>query len=278
MADDKRESDDFVQSLSRGLAIIRSFDAENPRLSLSDVARRTDMSPAAARRFLRTLETLGYVRAQERSFELTPRVLDLGFSYLSALSLPEIMQPHLERLSREVDESVSAAVLSNGDIVYVARVVTRRIMTVGITIGTRFPAFATSMGRVLLSGLSARECESVLRAHPRPQLTPATVTDVTKLLTEIADVRDTGFALVDGELERGLRSVAVPVHDAHGATVAAINVSMGANNHGIDDIRQRLVPALRATAAAIEVDLSATTPRASRVTLASRTSPTKELA
>lgn len=277
MADDKRESDDFVQSLSRGLAIIRSFDAENPRLSLSDVARRTDMSPAAARRFLRTLETLGYVRAQERTFELTPRVLELGFSYLSSLSLPEIMQPHLERLSREVDESVSAAVLSDGDIVYVARVVTRRIMTVGITIGTRFPAFATSMGRVLLSGLDAQECESVLLAHPRPQLTPATVTDVTKLLAEIATVREAGFALVDGELERGLRSVAVAVHDARGATVAAINVSMGANDHDLDDIRRRLVPALRATASAIEADVATTTPGASVVTLASRTSPTKEL-
>ena len=278
MADDKRESDDFVQSLSRGLAIIRSFDAENPRLSLSDVARRTDMSPAAARRFLRTLETLGYVRAQERTFELTPRVLELGFSYLSSLSLPEVMQPHLERLSREVDESVSAAVLSDGDIVYVARVVTRRIMTVGITIGTRFPAFATSMGRVLLSGLDAQECESLLRAHPRPQLTPATVTDVTQLMAKISTVRDTGFALVDGELERGLRSVAVAVHDARGATVAAINVSMGANDHDLDDIRLRLVPALRATATAIEADVAATTPEASVVTLASRTSPTKELA
>jgi len=118
----------------------------------------------------------------------------------------------------------------------------------------------------------------VLRAHPRPQLTPTTVTDVTKLVAEIATVREAGFALVDGELERGLRSVAVAVHDAHGATVAAINVSMGANDHDLDDIRQRLVPSLRATASAIEADVAATTPGASVGTLASRTRSTKELA
>ncbi len=258
MTDEKRESDDFVQSLSRGLSIIRAFDAENPRLTLSDVARRTDMSPAAARRFLRTLEALGYVRARDREFELTARVLELGFSYLSALTLPEVMQPHLERLSREVGESVSGAVLSDGDIVYVARVVTKRIMTVGITIGTRFPAFATSMGRVLLASLSADDLENVLAAHPRPAFTTETTTDEAALRERIAEARETGWSIVDGELERGLRSVAVPIHDARGATVAAINVSMNASDHTLDEIRERVVPALRAAANAIDLDVDAT--------------------
>src|SRR5690606_36124028 len=144
-------SDDFVQSLARGLAVIRAFDADHAELTLSEVARRAELPRAAARRFLRTLAVLGYVRSDGKVFRLTPRVLELGFSYLSALSLPEIAQPHLERLSHELDESVSAAVLDGDDIVYVARVATRRIMSVGITIGTRFPARKTSMGRVLLA-------------------------------------------------------------------------------------------------------------------------------
>ena len=169
MTDDAARSNDTIQSLVRGLAVIRAFDAEHAELTLSEVARRTDITRAAAGRFLRTLEELGYVRGSAgsgvgRTFALTPRVLELGFSYLSALSIPEIVQPHLERLSREVDESVSAAVLDGGDIVYIARVPTRRIMSVRITIGTRFPAFATSMGRVLLAGLPDAARDELLAA------------------------------------------------------------------------------------------------------------------
>lgn len=181
MIDEDRGAD-FVQSFARGLAVIRAFDADHAELTLSDVARRAEIPPAAARRFLRTLEVLGYVRSDGRAFALTPRVLELGFSYLSALSLPEVMQPHLERLSREVGESVSAAVLSGTDIVYVARVPTRRIMTVGITIGTRFPAYATSMGRVLLAQLSEAELLDALRTADPHQLTERTVTDIAMLL------------------------------------------------------------------------------------------------
>ncbi|MCB1274897.1 MAG: helix-turn-helix domain-containing protein, partial [Leucobacter sp.] len=207
-AAEPREGDDFVQSLARGLAVIRAFDAEHPELTLSEVARRAAIPAAAARRFLRTLEALGYVRSAGRAFSLTPLVLELGFSYLSALSLPELMQPHLERLSREVGESVSAAVLAGTDIVYVARVPTRRIMTVGITIGTRFPAYATSMGRVLLAALPAPElAEAIAAAEPRA-LTARTLVDAAGIADEIARVREQGWSLVDGELEPGLRSLA----------------------------------------------------------------------
>src|SRR5690606_42087334 len=174
---------------ARGLAVIRAFDADHAELTLSEVARRAELPRAAARRFLRTLAVLGYVRSDGKVFRLTPRVLELGFSYLSALSLPEIAQPHLERLSHELDESVSAAVLDGDDIGYVARVATRRIMSVGITIGTRFPARKTSMGRVLLAAADAGYAP---------------------------EVRAAGWAIVDQELEPGLRAVAAPVRDRTG--------------------------------------------------------------
>ncbi|HWI31912.1 MAG TPA: IclR family transcriptional regulator C-terminal domain-containing protein [Microbacterium sp.] len=246
---------EFVQSLARGLAVIRAFDAEHPELSLSDVARRTGLTRAAARRFLLTLETLGYVRSDARAFALTPRVLELGFSYLSALSLPEIVQPHLEALSREVDESVSAAVLDGPDIVYVARVPTRRIMSVRITIGTRFPAYATSMGRVLLAGLVDAERDAALAASALAPLTERTVTDPAALRDALARVRTQGWSLVDGELEPGLRSIAAPVHARDGSVVAAINVSTSATRDTVEHLLEAYLPPLLRTANAIDAEL-----------------------
>jgi len=255
-------SGDFVQSLARGLAVIRAFDAEHADLSLSDVARRAGITRAAAGRFLRTLEHLGYVRASTGSatgvgarYALTPRVLELGFSYLSAVSIPEIVQPHLERLSHEVDESVSAAVLDGGDIVYVARVPTRRIMSVRITIGTRFPAYATSMGRVLLAGQTDAAVEGVLTASAPQALTERTLTDTAALRAELARVREQGWALVDGELEPGLRSVAVPVHDRKGEVVAAVNVSTSATRDSVEHVLDAYLPRLQAAATAIDAEL-----------------------
>ena len=147
----RETSDEFVQSFARGLDVIRAFDGDHPRMSLSEVAERTGLTRAAARRFLLTLVSLGYVSEDGRSFQLTPRVLELGYRYLSGLSFPELAQPHLESLSRALGESTSASVLDDTDIVYVARVPVRRIMTINVSIGTRIPAFATSMGRVLLA-------------------------------------------------------------------------------------------------------------------------------
>ncbi|WP_448808106.1 IclR family transcriptional regulator domain-containing protein [Agromyces bauzanensis] len=253
---DVAASGEFVQSLARGLAVIRAFDAGSPELTLSDVARRTGLTRAAARRFLLTLETLGYVRSDDRTFALTPRVLELGFSYLSALSLPEIAQPHLERLSREVDESVSAAVLDGAEIVYVARVPTRRIMSVRITIGTRFAAAATSMGRVLLAGLPEPELDRVLDAIPLEAYTDRTVVDPAALRGELEVVRRQGWALVDGELEPGLRSVAAPLHARDGRVVAAINVSTSATRDTVEQVRDVHLPALLRTAAAIDAELA----------------------
>ena len=252
---DAGASGTFVQSFARGLSVIRSFDAENPELSLSDVARRSGLTRAAARRFLLTLETLGYVRSDGRTFALTPRVLELGFSYLSALSLPEIAQPHLERLSRDVGESVSAGVLDGTDIVYVARVPTRRIMSVRITIGTRFPAYATSMGRALLAGMPDAAVATVLDASELRAFTDHTLADRASIRDEIERVRGQGWAFVDGELEPGLRSIAVPLHGRDGSVVAAINVSSSTTRDTAERQIERYVPALLSTGAAIEAEL-----------------------
>ncbi|MFE1646673.1 IclR family transcriptional regulator C-terminal domain-containing protein [Microbacterium sp. P01] len=249
------DAGEFVQSFARGLAVIRCFDAQHPELTLSEVARRADMTRAAARRFLLTLEHLGYVRSDGRSFRLTPRVLELGFSYLSALSLPEIAQPHLERLSHEIGESVSAAILDGPDIVYVARVPTRRIMSVRITIGTRFPAYATSMGRVLLAGMTDAAAQAVLAASAPASLTERTLTDLDDLAAELARVRAQGWALVDGELEPGLRSVAAPVHGRDGGVIAAVNVSTSATRDSAEHVEKAYLPALLSIADAIDREL-----------------------
>lgn len=243
---------EFVQSFARGLGVIRAFDAEHPELTLTEVAARVGLTRAAARRFLHTLETLGYVRSGGRAFSLTPRVLELGFSYLSALSLPELAQPHLERLSREVDESVSAAVLDGSDIVYIARVPTRRIMSVGITIGTRFPAHATSMGRVLLAALPEAE-----RELADPLVSPATgePLDRAALDEAIAQTAADGFAIVDGELESGVRSVAAPLHGRGGRVIAAVNVSTAPARVSLEELRERILPALLDTTRAIDAEL-----------------------
>ncbi|OZE96196.1 IclR family transcriptional regulator [Rhodococcoides fascians] len=248
-------SPDYVQSLARGLAVIRAFDAEHPRRTLTDVAKTTDLTRATARRFLLTLVELGYVRSDGSMFWLTPRVLELGYSYLSSLSLPDVAGPHLEALAEQVRESSSVSILDGDDVVYVARVPVSRIMTVAITIGTRFPAFATSMGRVLLAGLPRDKLDAYLhRVQLRP-ITGRTITDIPSLRAELDSVRAQGYCLVDQELEEGLRSIAAPVRDHSGVVVAAANVSTQAARHSADAVREHLLPALLRAAAAIETDL-----------------------
>ncbi|RKQ92175.1 IclR family transcriptional regulator [Solirubrobacter pauli] len=245
----------FVQSLERGLAVIRAFSPEEPELTLSDVARRTGLTRAAARRFLLTLGDLGYVRSDGKRFALTPRVLELGYAYLSSLSLPEIAEPHLERLAAEVRESSSVSVLDGDEIVYVGRVPTSRIMRVSINVGTRFPAYATSMGRVLLAALTEAELDAYLARAELEPLTARTLTDAGALRAELDRIRAQGWALVDQELEEGLRSVAAPVRGREGTVVAAVNVSAHASRASREAVRKTLLPPLLATAARIESDL-----------------------
>lgn len=260
MTEPTKRAAHHVQSLARGLAVIRAFNAATPELTLSDVARSTGLTRAAARRFLLTLEDLGYVRTDGRLFSLTPRVLELGYAYLSSITLPEVAQPHLERLVAEVHESSSVSVLDGEDVVYVARVATSRIMTVSITVGTRFPAYATSMGRVLLAGLPDAELERYLATVQLRPLTAYTVTSVEDLRTSLQRVRATGRALVDQELEEGVRSLAAPIRDAAGDVIAAINLSTHGSRTSLQTMRNDLLPPLLATAARIEADLQAVSP------------------
>lgn len=248
---------EYVQSLARGLSVIRAFDADHPTLTLSDAARATGLTRAAARRFLLTLVELGYVRTDGRQFSLSPRVLELGYAYLSSMSLPEVAQPHLERLVAEVHESASVAVLDDEDVVYVARVATSRIMRVTINIGTRFPAHPTSMGRVLLAWLPADQLDAYIAEAELRRHTSRTVTSPIVLRAELDRVRTQGWAMVDQELEEGLRSIAAPIRDGSGQVVAAINVSTHASRTTVDAARRDLLPSLLATAARIEADLQA---------------------
>jgi len=246
---------DFVQSLERGLAVIRAFDANHPELTLSEVAAATGVTRATARRFLLTLAELGYVRSDGRFFSLTARVLDLGYAYLSSLSLPEVAESHLEALVAEVNESSSVSVLDGPDVVYVARVPVSRIMTVAISVGTRFPAYATSMGRVLLAGLPDPELDAYLAAVRPARLTSRTVSSIAALRGELARVRGQGWALVNQELEEGLRAIAAPIRDRTGRVVAAVNVSAHASRTSLEAMRRDLLPPLLKAAARIEIDL-----------------------
>lgn len=244
------DSSDFVQSLARGLSVIKAFDADNPSMTLTEVAERTGFTRATARRFLLTLVQLGYVRVTGKEFALTPRVLELGYRYLASQGIADLISPHLNELSTRIRESASAAVLDGSDIVYIARSAGRKIMQVNITIGTRFPAYATSMGRVLLASLNPAQAEQVLRNSPLLALTPHTLTSISELMAELSKIRAQGFALVNQELELGLRSLAMPIRNSRGQVIAALNVSSG------QDSIEELVPTLRQCVEAVEADLT----------------------
>ncbi|AKZ59382.1 Pca regulon regulatory protein [Streptomyces ambofaciens ATCC 23877] len=260
MPEDAVRAPHFVRSFERGLAVIRAFDADHPALTLSEVARAAELTRAAARRFLLTLADLGYVHTDGRLFRLTPRVLELGYSYLAGFTLPQIAEPHLERLVARVRESSSLCVLEGDDIVHVARVPARRIMAASITVGARFPAHLTSVGRVVLAGLPEAEAEvRIARADLRPH-TARTLTSADALRAELRRVRRQGYALVDQELEDGLRAVAAPVRDRDGEVVAGVGIAVHAGRNSVESVRRDLLPHLLATAARIDADLRITGP------------------
>ena len=242
---------EFVQSLERGLSVIGCFSREHSALTLSEVARLTGQTRATARRVLLTLEELGFARSDGRVFSLTPKVLDLGYAYLSALDLADFAQPEMERLVEQTHESCSAAVLDGPEIVYVVRVPTTRIMSVSIGLGSRLPAVATSLGRALLAELEPPELDRYLAATPFPALTRHTITTPGRLAAEIARVRAQGWALVDQELEEGIRSVATVLRGRNGVAVAALNVSTPAGRVTLRELRESILPCLLDTAARI---------------------------
>jgi IclR family transcriptional regulator, pca regulon regulatory protein len=248
---DRRQS---LQSLERGIAVIQVFSRERPALTLSEVARLTGITRATARRILLTLEEVGHVRCDGRLFSLTPRVLTLGWAYLSSLNLWETAQPMMEELAQTTNESCSAATLDLPDVVYVARMPTRRIMTISLGVGTRLPAHCTSMGRALLAGLPDAELDAFLADARLEPFTDRTITDRSRLRQAIESVREDGWALVDQELEIGLRSVAAPLR-AGGQTIAALNVAVAAPRVPLEELRRTILPALLETAALISTAL-----------------------
>jgi len=250
----------FVQSLDRGLAVVRAFAGTEP-LTPSEAAAATGLTRAAARRFLLTLAELGYVRADARAFRLSPRVLELGRAYLSGLALPEAALPHLRALVADVRESSSLAVLDGDDVVYVAHVPSGRVLSVSVTVGGRDPAAATSLGRALLAARPDEELERLLAGRRLRRFTPRTIVDPARLAAELRRVRRQGYALVDQELEEGLRALAVPVRNRQGSVVAAANLSPHASRWSAEAVRARLLPRLREAVAGIERDLRAAPPR-----------------
>jgi IclR family transcriptional regulator, pca regulon regulatory protein len=252
--DDNVRSRDFVQSLERGLAIIRVFNAEQPSMTVSEIAQQVGLTRAAVRRFLLTLGELGYVCARNNRFELTPRVLELGYAYLSALSFPDIALPRLEQLVAETGEASEGSILYGGDVVYVVRVPGPALMTISVNIGARRPAYATAMGRALLANLPSADLDTYLDTYTLIPVLPRTITDVDALRAELNRVREDGYALVNQELEEGLIAIAVPVRDRTGRVRAAINLSTHVGRKSVKEMRA-LVPAVRAAAADIEVGL-----------------------
>ena len=248
--------DSYVQSFARGLEVIRSFSARSPRQTLTEVAGRTGLTRAGARRILLTLQTLGYVETDGKLFRLTPRILDLGFAYLSSLPIWNLAEPVMEDLVEEIKESCSAAVLDGTDIVYVLRVPTHKIMSISLGVGSRLPAYCTSLGRMLLSALPKDQMMQVLQASERTARTRYTVTDVNELAARIEQVRRQGWSLVNQELEEGLVSMAAPITDRAGHTVAALNISGQANRTSAKVMQEKMLPQLLAAAQAISGRLS----------------------
>lgn len=243
--------DSYVQSFARGLEVIRSFSARSPKQTLTEVAGRTGLTRAGARRILLTLQTLGYVESDGKLFRLTARILDLGFAYLSSLPIWNLAEPVMEDLVGQIKESCSAAVLDGTDIVYVLRVPTHKIMSISLGIGSRLPAYCTSLGRMLLAALPPDQMMQVLQASERTARTRYTVTDVHELAAKIAQVRKQGWSLVNQELEEGLVSMAAPITDRMGQTVAALNISGQANRSSAKVMQETMLPQLLAAAQAI---------------------------
>jgi IclR family pca regulon transcriptional regulator len=249
---------DFIEALARGLDVLRSFRAGRPALTLSELAAGTGLARPTVRRILITLEQLGYVRADGRGYALTPRVLDLGMAYVHSLTLWEVARPHMEKLVAQTNESTSIAQLDGSDIVYVARVAVPKIVTLGVSIGTRFPAPPTSMGKVLLAALPPAAVPGVLAEPSRSGITPRWQPSAAELENALREVRAKGWALADQDLAPGIRSIATGVRDGEGRVIAAVNVTVHAAETSVETLVEEHLPRLLRTAADISHDWSLT--------------------
>ncbi|MES2401725.1 MAG: IclR family transcriptional regulator [Pseudomonadota bacterium] len=245
---DLKPGDGYVQSFARGLEVIRSFSADAPRQTLTEVAERSGLTRAGARRILLTLQSLGYVTLDGKTFSLTPRILDLGFAYLSSMPIWNLAEPVMEKLVADVRESCSVAVLDGTDIVYVLRIPTHKIMSINLGVGSRLPAYCTSLGRVLLGALPDAELVERLERSDITTRTKYTVTGMKDLLARIEQVRKQGWSMVNQELEEGLVSMSAPITDRAGRTVAALNISGQANRTSAKTMQETMLPPLLAAA------------------------------
>jgi IclR family pca regulon transcriptional regulator len=247
----KTHDKEFMATLAKGLAVLGTFNKERPTMTLSQAALVAGLSRATARRILRTLTELGYVEQSGRQFALSSGILKLGFAYLATQNWIEQATPLMRQLSEQFHESCSAAILQGTEIVYVARIPASRIMSVALAVGTRLPAFHTALGRIQLGFLDDAELWRRLRSLRVDALTPATITDVQALFDRVREDHAQGFSIVDEELERGLRSIAVPVVDRNGQAVAALNLSTHSTRTTRNELRERFLPSLRAIAGQI---------------------------
>jgi IclR family pca regulon transcriptional regulator len=251
---EKREDGDFVESLARGLKVIRAFSTSQLAFTVSDMATATDLARPTARRLLLTLEQLGYVRSHNGLYMLTPQILDLGMSYINAQGMWDIARPHLESLVSRTKESSSMSQLDGSDIVYIARVSVPKIIGLSVQIGTRFPALATSMGHVLLSEMPTKQLDEVLATPSQSRVIPRVKPSRKELNVTLAEVRSRGWALSDERLSLGIRSIAAPVRDASGAIIAAVNVTVNAAETPLAKLRSSHLPLLLETAQHITDD------------------------
>ncbi|RFB84764.1 IclR family transcriptional regulator [Rhizobium leguminosarum bv. trifolii] len=236
---------DFVSGFARGLKVIEAFGETRQRLSIAEASKLTELDRATVRRSLLTLAELGYADYDGKFFSLTPKILRLGHAYLSATPLPALLQPHLDHLSEQAGQSASASVLDGTEIVYIARAAQRRVMSINLTPGSRLPAYCASMGRVLLAALGESEARAILVRSELKQNTPSTKTDPEELIAEFRRVRAEGYAIIDQELEIGLCSIAVPVANDRGETVAAINIGAPAALVPAAEMKARYLPLLK---------------------------------
>jgi IclR family pca regulon transcriptional regulator len=235
---------DTMSGLAKGLAVIETFTAERPRQSIAEVSVASGLDRATARRCLLTLASQGYADYDGKFFTLTPRVLRLGTACLATMPLPQVVQPFLERLSEALGESSSVSILDEDEIVYVARAAQRKVMSIALMPGSRLPAFCTSMGRVLLAALAPDEARQRLARRPLLARTERTVTTPAAVMERLAEVRRQGFSVNDEEVELGLRSIAVPVVNARGVTVAPLNLGLPVRGEDVATLPARYLPAL----------------------------------
>ena len=248
---------DFVESLARGLDVLRAFDEHHREMSLADVATATGLARPTARRLLLTLEELGYVRSTDASFSLTPKVITLGTAYVASLGLWDVARPHLEALVRRTGESSSMAQLDGGDIIYVARVSVPKIIALRVDIGTLFPAPQTSQGKVLLAALSREDLDATLATPSRSGLPRYIGKPREALDEELTQVRARGWAIADEELAPGVRSIAVPVRAGSGTVRAAMNVTVHAAETSTEKLLDVHLPKLLRAAGDVSADWAA---------------------